>query len=39
MNTNMIIDAGICGFKTRVDADSSDNQHVSFKIESDCDKR
>ncbi len=32
------VDAGICGFKTCIHADSDDTQNVSFKIASDCGK-
>ena len=38
MKTDITIDAGICGFKTKVNAHSEDNQFVSFEIESDCEK-
>ena len=30
------INAGVCGFTTRVAAESDDGQHVRFRIESDC---
>jgi hypothetical protein len=32
------VDAGICGFKTRIHADSDDTQNVSFRIVSGCEK-
>lgn len=32
------IQAGICGFFTRVCAQSQDAQHVTFEIETDCEK-
>lgn len=34
--TKTVIDAGICGFKTRIKAASEDGQNVSLEIESDC---
>lgn len=30
------IEAGICGFVTEIEASSDDNQHVSFKINTNC---
>ncbi|MFH1364836.1 MAG: hypothetical protein ABIH52_04260, partial [Candidatus Aenigmatarchaeota archaeon] len=33
-----IVEAGICGFASDIEAYSEDNQHVSFKIETTCDK-
>lgn len=32
------IDAGICGFRTRLRASSEDSQMVAFAIETDCEK-
>jgi hypothetical protein len=32
------VDAGICGFQTMIQANSTDNQHVTFTIQSDCEK-
>ncbi len=32
------IDAGVCGFRTRATALSDDSQHVTFDLESDCQK-
>lgn len=31
-----IIRAGVCGFTTKVNAESDDMQNVTFRIESDC---
>jgi hypothetical protein len=33
---NTIIKAGVCGFTTRVTAESDDSQNVTFGIEKDC---
>lgn len=38
MTAKVNIHAGICGFHTNVTAMSDDEQFVSIKIESDCDK-
>jgi len=38
MNSLVVVDAGICGFQTRIHADSDDTQNVTFKIVSGCDK-
>lgn len=38
MNTLVVVDAGICGFQTRIHADSDDSQNVTFKIISACEK-
>lgn len=32
------IDAGICGFKTKIRAESDDSQNVTFKVASGCEK-
>ena len=32
------VEAGICGFVTEIEANSEDSQHVSFKINTDCEK-
>ncbi|OGF50749.1 MAG: hypothetical protein A2044_07850 [Candidatus Firestonebacteria bacterium GWA2_43_8] len=32
------VEAGICGFVTEIEAMSDDEQNVSFKIKSDCEK-
>lgn len=34
----MVVDAGICGFQTRIHADGEDAQNVTFKIVSGCEK-
>ncbi|OQY31356.1 MAG: hypothetical protein B6241_14235 [Spirochaetaceae bacterium 4572_59] len=34
--TKTVIDAGICGFKTYVEAESDDGQNVSLEIKSGC---
>jgi hypothetical protein len=38
MNTLVVVDAGICGFQTRIHAESDDSQNVTFKIASACEK-
>jgi hypothetical protein len=38
MKTLVTVDAGICGFKTRIHADSEDSQNVTFCIVSACKK-
>ncbi len=38
MKALAVIDGGICGFQTRIHADSDDAQNVTFKIVSACDK-
>ncbi|MDD5707631.1 MAG: hypothetical protein PHR35_17060 [Kiritimatiellae bacterium] len=38
MNAVVEIDAGICGFKTRIRAMSDDSQNVIFEIASGCEK-
>lgn len=38
MKATVEIDAGVCGFQTRVEATSEDSQNVSFQIETDCEK-
>jgi len=38
MRSKVEIDAGICGFKTIVEAKSENNQYVEFDIVSDCEK-
>src|SRR4030042_4155394 len=32
------VEAGRCGFVTEIEANSEDIQHVSFKVNTDCDK-
>jgi hypothetical protein len=32
------VEAGICGFVTEIEASSEDSQHVSFKVDTDCEK-
>ena len=34
--TKTVIDAGVCGFKTIIKAESSDGQNVNLEIESGC---
>ncbi|MCL5408701.1 MAG: hypothetical protein M1135_01580 [Candidatus Omnitrophica bacterium] len=36
MKTLIVVDGGICGFQTRIHANSEDSQNVSFRIVSDC---
>ena len=38
MNAKVMVDAGICGFQTKINADSDDSQNVTFKIISGCEK-
>ncbi len=38
MKALAVIDGGICGFQTRIQAESDDAQNVTFKIASACDK-
>jgi len=35
---NTRVEAGVCGFVSDIEADSEDSQHVSFRIETTCDK-
>ena len=34
----VLVDGGICGFQTRIHAESDDLQNVTFKIASACEK-
>jgi hypothetical protein len=34
----VVVDAGVCGFQTRIHADSDDTQNVTFKVTSGCEK-
>jgi hypothetical protein len=38
MSVKADVDGGVCGFQTRVLADSDDGQHVSFQITSGCER-
>jgi len=38
MKAKVSVDAGICGFHTRITAIGTDDQNVEFQIESGCDK-
>jgi hypothetical protein len=38
VKATVMVEAGICGFKTTCDATADDDQHVQFAIESDCEK-
>ena len=38
MKSIVLVDAGICGFQTRIHAESDDLQNVTFKITSGCEK-
>jgi hypothetical protein len=38
MNAQVMIDAGICGFQTKILAESDDSQNVTFRIVSGCEK-
>ena len=38
MKALVVVDGGICGFKTKIHAESDDSQNVTFKIGSGCEK-
>ena len=38
MKALVVVDDGICGFPTRIHAESHDTQNVTFKIASGCEK-
>ena len=38
MKAWVVVDAGICGFQTRIHAESDDSQNVTFSIVSGCEK-
>ena len=38
MKALVVVDGGICGFQTRIHAESDDTQNVTFKIASACEK-
>lgn len=38
MKALVVVDGGICGFQTRIHAESDDAQNVTFRIASACDK-
>lgn len=38
MSVKVMVDAGICGFQTKILAESDDSQNVTFKISSGCEK-
>ena len=38
MKAKVVAEAGICGFQTRIHAESEDSQSVTFKIVSGCEK-
>jgi len=38
MKAQVIVDAGICGFQTRIGAESDDSQNVTFRVASACEK-
>jgi hypothetical protein len=38
MKALVVVDGGICGFQTRIHAESDDSQNVTFKIASGCEK-
>ncbi len=38
MKALVVVDGGICGFQTRIHAESDDTQNVTFKITSACEK-
>ena len=35
MRAKVVVDAGVCGFRTTVRATSNDSQHVGFEITTD----
>ena len=38
MKALAVVDGGICGFQTRIHAESDDSQNVTFKVASACEK-
>ena len=38
MKALVVVDSGICGFKTRLHAESEDSQNVTFRVASECAK-
>jgi hypothetical protein len=38
MKALVVVDGGICGFQTRIQAGSEDSQNVTFKVVSACEK-
>ena len=38
MKALVLVDGGICGFQTRIHADSDDSQNVALRIASGCEK-
>ena len=38
MKAVVLVNGGICGFQTRIHADSDDSQNVTFKVASGCEK-
>lgn len=38
MRAKVMMDAGICGFQTKIDAESDDLQNVTFTMASGCEK-
>lgn len=38
MKAVVAVDSGICGFQTRIHAESDDSQNVTFEVASDCEK-
>lgn len=38
MQAKAVVDAGVCGFRTTIKAESDDGQSVTFTVESDCGK-
>jgi hypothetical protein len=38
MKTLVVVDGGICGFQTRIHTESDDEQNVTFRIASGCEK-
>ena len=38
MRALVLVDGGVCGFHTRIHAESEDSQNVTFQIASECEK-
>ena len=38
MRALVVVDGGICGFQTRIHAESEDSQYVTFQITTGCEK-
>lgn len=38
MKTTVAVNAGICGFKTKIEVEGDDEQNVTFRFDSECPK-